>query len=87
VDPLENRCKEEEARALATRELLNCIVGHRMAVDSLTGYEKDAVSSFFKKSKMRCDMFTHHVVKEHLPVDKVETGIMYPCTSLIFSVI
>ncbi|KAJ4757780.1 heat shock protein 70 [Rhynchospora pubera] len=43
VDPIEIRCKEEEARASATRELLDCIVGHRMAVDSMTSYEKDAV--------------------------------------------
>jgi heat shock protein 4 len=43
VDPLENRCKEEEARASAMRELLSCIVNHRMAVDSLTSYERDAV--------------------------------------------
>lgn len=57
MDPLENRCKEEEARALATRELLSCIVGHRMAVDSLTGYERDAVSFFIQKSKKRDVLF------------------------------
>ncbi|KAF3337040.1 heat shock protein 16 [Carex littledalei] len=51
VDPLENRCKEEEARAVATRELLNCIVGHRMAVDSLTSYERDAVLSECSKAE------------------------------------
>ncbi|XP_008806739.2 heat shock 70 kDa protein 16 isoform X2 [Phoenix dactylifera] len=43
VDPVENRFKDEEARAQATRELLNCIVEHRMAVKSLVTYERDAV--------------------------------------------
>ncbi|RVW99525.1 Heat shock 70 kDa protein 16 [Vitis vinifera] len=35
VDPIENRYKDEEARAQATRDLLNCIVEHRMSVGSL----------------------------------------------------
>lgn len=45
VDPIENRYKDEEARAQATRELLKCIVDYRMAVSSLTTYERDVVSS------------------------------------------
>lgn len=44
---MENRFKDEEARAQATRELLNCIVEHRMAVKSLVTYERDAVSSMY----------------------------------------
>ncbi|KAL0305925.1 UNVERIFIED_CONTAM: Heat shock protein 16 [Sesamum radiatum] len=43
VDPIEIRYKEEEARAMATRELLNCIVEYRMAVASLPSSERDAV--------------------------------------------
>lgn len=43
IDPIENRYKDEEARRLATRELLNCIVEHRMAVNSLPAFERDAI--------------------------------------------
>ncbi|XP_055802812.1 heat shock 70 kDa protein 16 [Solanum dulcamara] len=43
VDPVEHRYKEEEARAQATRHLLNRIVEHRMAAGSLPASEKDAV--------------------------------------------
>ncbi|KAJ8466227.1 hypothetical protein OPV22_028779 [Ensete ventricosum] len=43
VDPIENRYKDEEARAQATRELLKCIVDYRMAVSSVTTYERDVV--------------------------------------------
>ncbi|KAK7300084.1 hypothetical protein RJT34_10916 [Clitoria ternatea] len=35
VDPVENRCKDLEARAQATRELFSCIVEYRMSADSL----------------------------------------------------
>jgi hypothetical protein len=44
VDPIEYRCKDEEARAEATRELLKRIVDHRMAAKSLSAPERDAVS-------------------------------------------
>ncbi|KAG0478151.1 hypothetical protein HPP92_012870 [Vanilla planifolia] len=43
VDPIENRCKDEETRAEATRELLNCMVEHRMAAKSLGAHEQVAV--------------------------------------------
>ncbi|KAL8032838.1 hypothetical protein ABFX02_13G123000 [Erythranthe guttata] len=43
VVPIEDRYKEEEARALATRNLLNCLVEYRMAVRSLPPTERDAV--------------------------------------------
>lgn len=41
TDPIENRYKDEEARAQATRNLSNCIEEHRMAVGSLP--EKEAI--------------------------------------------
>ena len=44
VDPIENRCKDEEVRAEAMRELLKRIVDHRMAAKSLSAPERDAVS-------------------------------------------
>jgi heat shock protein 4 len=44
VDPIENRCKDDEVRAEATRDLLKCIVDHRMAARSLSTPERDAVS-------------------------------------------
>ncbi|CAI9087209.1 OLC1v1021228C1 [Oldenlandia corymbosa var. corymbosa] len=46
VDPIEHRYKDEEARAQATKNLLNCIVEYRMAADSLPPNEKNAVLSF-----------------------------------------
>ena len=45
VNPVEHRYKDEEARAQATRSLLNCIVENRMAVGSLPPSERDAVRS------------------------------------------
>ncbi|PIN21150.1 Molecular chaperones HSP105/HSP110/SSE1, HSP70 superfamily [Handroanthus impetiginosus] len=41
VDPIESRYKDEEARALATRNLLNCISEYRMAAGSLPPGERD----------------------------------------------
>ncbi|KAF8414092.1 hypothetical protein HHK36_002091 [Tetracentron sinense] len=43
VDPIENRYKDEETRAQATRDLLKCIVDNRMAVTSLPANDGDAV--------------------------------------------
>lgn len=43
VDPIENRCKDVEARGQATRKLLACIVEHRTAARSLPTFERDVV--------------------------------------------
>ncbi|KAA8515496.1 hypothetical protein F0562_018893 [Nyssa sinensis] len=43
VDPIENRYKDEESRAQATRALLESIVENRMAAASLPANERDAV--------------------------------------------
>ncbi|GMY36901.1 heat shock 70 kDa protein 16-like [Fagus crenata] len=43
VDPIVNRYKEEEARARATRDLLDCITAYRMVVGSLPVSERDVV--------------------------------------------
>lgn len=43
VVPIEHRYKDEEARALAMRDLLNRIVEYRTAVRSLPPSERDAV--------------------------------------------
>ncbi|GAB4830895.1 hypothetical protein Ancab_004921 [Ancistrocladus abbreviatus] len=51
VDPIENRYKEEECRAQATRDLLNCIVDYRMAAESLPAPEKDAVFTECNKAE------------------------------------
>ncbi|XP_015898589.3 heat shock 70 kDa protein 16 [Ziziphus jujuba] len=45
VDPIENRYKDEEARAQATRDLLKCIVDYRMTMDSLPPKEKELLSN------------------------------------------
>ncbi|XP_062178375.1 heat shock 70 kDa protein 16-like isoform X2 [Phragmites australis] len=45
VDPIENRCKDDEVRAQAMKELLKCIVDHRMAAESLSTPERDAVDN------------------------------------------
>ncbi|WOL15701.1 heat shock 70 kDa protein 16 [Canna indica] len=51
VDPIESRYKDEEGRPQATRELLKCIVDYRMAVSSLTTYERDAVNNECNKAE------------------------------------
>ncbi|KAL0908984.1 hypothetical protein M5K25_023501 [Dendrobium thyrsiflorum] len=51
VDPIEKRCKDEEARAQATRDLLNSIAEHRMAVKSLPTYERDAIINECNKAE------------------------------------
>ncbi|KAK9155736.1 hypothetical protein Sjap_003216 [Stephania japonica] len=43
VDPIENRYKDEEARAEATRDLLKCIVDNRMAVRELSPRDREEV--------------------------------------------
>lgn len=43
VDPIENRYKDEEGRAQATRELLNTIVEYRMHADTLSPTDKELV--------------------------------------------
>lgn len=43
MDPIENRYKDGEARAQATRDLLQCIVEYRTAVGSLPPEEQDFV--------------------------------------------
>ncbi|KAI9198050.1 hypothetical protein LWI28_009145 [Acer negundo] len=42
-DPIENRFKEEEARAEATRDLLKCATDYKMVVGSLPSSVRDAV--------------------------------------------
>ncbi|XP_027185574.1 heat shock 70 kDa protein 16 [Coffea eugenioides] len=51
VNPVEHRYKDEEARAQATRSLLNCIVENRMAVGSLPPSERDAVYNECSKAE------------------------------------
>lgn len=51
VDPIENRYKDEEARAQATRDLLKLIVEYRMAVGSLSPSEMDGVLSECNKAE------------------------------------
>ncbi|CAN6215918.1 unnamed protein product [Urochloa humidicola] len=51
VDPIENRCKDDEVRAEAMRELLKSIVDHRMAAESLSGPERDAVDNECNKAE------------------------------------
>jgi hypothetical protein len=45
VDPIENRCKDEEVRGQATRDLLKFILDHKTAAKSLPTPEQEAVSS------------------------------------------
>ncbi|KAL3522014.1 hypothetical protein ACH5RR_014848 [Cinchona calisaya] len=51
VDPVEHRYRDEDARAQATRNLLNCIVEYRMATGSLPPSEIDAVISECNKAE------------------------------------
>ncbi|XP_061342267.1 heat shock 70 kDa protein 16-like [Gastrolobium bilobum] len=51
VDPIENRYKDEEARAQATRELLSCIVENRMSADSLPAQNKELIINECNKAE------------------------------------
>ncbi|KAF8391557.1 hypothetical protein HHK36_023863 [Tetracentron sinense] len=51
VDPIENRFKDEEARAQATRDLLKCIVDYSMAVTSVPESDRDAVINECNKAQ------------------------------------
>ncbi|KAG6692585.1 hypothetical protein I3842_10G121900 [Carya illinoinensis] len=43
VDPIENRYKDEVARAQARRDLLNSIVDYRKSVDSIPLKDQEAI--------------------------------------------
>lgn len=43
VNPIESRYKDEEARAQATRDLLNCIMEYRMSVKSLPPKDRELI--------------------------------------------
>lgn len=43
MDPIENRYRDEEARAQATRDMLKCITDHRKFADSLPPQDKELV--------------------------------------------
>ncbi|KAJ9153779.1 hypothetical protein P3X46_027182 [Hevea brasiliensis] len=51
VDPIENRFKDEEARAQAKRELLNCIVEYRMHVNSLPTEDRELIINECNKAE------------------------------------
>ncbi|KAI9115670.1 hypothetical protein K1719_013339 [Acacia pycnantha] len=51
VDPIENRYKDEEARAQATRYLLKCILDHRKSVDSLLPQDKELIINECNKAE------------------------------------
>lgn len=51
VDPIENRYKDEGVRAQATRDLLKCIVEHRMSVGSLPPKDKEMVLNECNKAE------------------------------------
>lgn len=51
VDPIESRCKDEEARARATRDLLSRVVEHRLAAKSLATYERDDIMNECNKAE------------------------------------
>ncbi|KAL5101321.1 hypothetical protein RYX36_005648 [Vicia faba] len=51
VDPIESRCKDEEERAQATRDLLGCIVEHRLSADSLPPQSKELIINECNKAE------------------------------------
>ncbi|KAA8520059.1 hypothetical protein F0562_014315 [Nyssa sinensis] len=51
VDPIENRYKDIESRAQATRALLQCIVDYQMAAGSLPANQRDAVINECNKAE------------------------------------
>ncbi|XP_031282802.1 heat shock 70 kDa protein 16 isoform X2 [Pistacia vera] len=67
VDPIENRYKEEEARAQATRDLLKCTLDYRKVVGSLPSSMRDAVIDECNKSEQWLQEKTRH--QDLLPKD------------------
>ncbi|KAL5548354.1 hypothetical protein UlMin_003585 [Ulmus minor] len=51
VDPIENRYRDEDARAQATRDLLKCIEDYRMAMDSLPHKDKKLIDTECTKAE------------------------------------
>ncbi|KDP39123.1 hypothetical protein JCGZ_00880 [Jatropha curcas] len=51
VDPIESRYKDEEARAQAKRDLLNCIVEYRMSVNSLSTEDRELIMNECNKAE------------------------------------
>ncbi|XAR53786.1 hypothetical protein NMG60_11022468 [Bertholletia excelsa] len=51
LDPIENRYKDEEARAQAMKGLLNCIMDYRKTAGSLPSTERDAVINECSKAE------------------------------------
>ncbi|KAL6873796.1 hypothetical protein ACP4OV_013878 [Aristida adscensionis] len=51
VDPIENRCKDDEVRAQTIRELSKCIADHRMAAKSLSTPDREAVDNECSKAE------------------------------------
>ncbi|KAL6494194.1 hypothetical protein OROGR_030994 [Orobanche gracilis] len=51
VDPIENRYRDEDARAEAMRNLLRCIVEHRMSADSLPPESKELIINQCNKAE------------------------------------
>uniref|UniRef100_A0A0E0E5D2 Heat shock 70 kDa protein 16 n=1 Tax=Oryza meridionalis TaxID=40149 RepID=A0A0E0E5D2_9ORYZ len=51
VDPIENRCKDEEVRGQATRDLLKFILDHKTAAKSLPTPEQEAVDNECTKAE------------------------------------
>ncbi|XVF70652.1 hypothetical protein PTKIN_Ptkin11bG0179300 [Pterospermum kingtungense] len=51
VDPIENRCKDEEARARAASDLLKCIVDYRMSTGSLSNEDRELIMNECNKAE------------------------------------
>jgi heat shock protein 4 len=51
VDPIDNRYKDEEARAQATRDLLKSIVDYRMSVDSIPPKDREMITNECNKAE------------------------------------
>ncbi|KAJ7963831.1 Heat shock 70 kDa protein [Quillaja saponaria] len=59
VNPIENRYKDVEARAQATRDLLKCIVEYRMSVDSLPAQGRELMMRECNKAEQWLREKTH----------------------------
>lgn len=51
VDPIDNRYKDEEARAQATRDLLKSVVDYRMSVDSIPPEDREMIVNECNKAE------------------------------------
>ncbi|XP_075505523.1 heat shock 70 kDa protein 16 isoform X3 [Primulina tabacum] len=77
VNPIENRYNDEEARALASRGLSNCIVECREAIDSLPSGERDAEKDAVWAECCKAHQWLREKTQQQASLDKSADPILW----------